>query len=404
MSMKYRVAYICELGSDNDQLARLYDITKECNAAGYDVAVVVRDIVAVSAVMNKVHAAVFQAPVFLPRLRLNRQLVCLADTLQLAGYEHGNTLLPLVQAWQALLGLLQADVLVFDHAPTALLAASNLHCRKVVVGNGYSIPVAGHKLADWQPMQSRAELIQEQEDNVLKVINQVQRKLELPISAAISELYRCDRVVINHFPQLDVYRQARANADYYTSVASFRPPVFSFRQAEKPRIICWLDPAYKKFTPLVEALRACGCEILLVFAGGDSTRLKPYEATLFQATTLVPDLELLIREADMFIGHGSLGALTTAMRLGKPMLLLPMQLEQLHAGLGLQAMGIAKVLTDQDNASAYQQAVIGVLGNIRLRTAARNFATNNRIYGYSTFGKGVIAAFADDAESSQQTI
>src|SRR5687767_11394773 len=124
--MKYKVAYICELGSDNEQLARLYDITKECNSAGCDVTVIVRDLVTFGVLMNKLHVAVLQAPVFLPRLRLSRQLVCLADTLQLSGYEHSNALLPLVQAWQSLLALLKADVLVFDHAPTALLAASNL--------------------------------------------------------------------------------------------------------------------------------------------------------------------------------------------------------------------------------------------------------------------------------------
>ena len=402
--MKYRVAYICELGSDNEQLARLHDITNECNAAGYDVTVILRDLVTISALMAKLHATVLQAPVFLPRLRLNRQLVCLADTLQLSGYDHSNTLFPLVHAWQSLFRLVQADVLIFDHAPTALLAAANLDCRKIIVGNGYSIPVAGHKLADWHPMQSRAELIQEQEDNILKVINQVQRKLDLPVATTLADIYRCDRVVISHFPQLDVYRQLRTNVDYYTSTPSYRPPVFGFRQIEKPRIVCALDAGYKKITPLVEALRASSCEVLLVFSGADVARLKPYESAVFQVTVLVPDMDLLIREADIFIGHGSFATLTAAMRLGKPMLLLPMQLEQLHAGLALQAMGIARVVADQDNASDYQKAVTAVLGNIKLRTAARNFATSNMVYGQSTFGKGVVAAFDDDAESARQSI
>lgn len=401
--MRFRVAYICELGSDNEQLARLHDIVKECNAAGYDVSVILKDLLSAASVINKLNTRILQAPVFLPRLRLNRQLVCLADTMQLSGYEHSSSLLPLVQAWQALFTLLKADVLIFDHAPTALLAASNLHCRKVIVGNGYSIPVAGHKLADWQPMQSRAELIQEQEEIVLKVINQVQRRLELPISATVSDVYRCDRVVINHFPQLDIYRQLRTNVDYYAASASFRPPVFGFKQIEKPRIICVLDPAYKKFTPVVEALRASSCEVLLVYAGGDAAAARPYESATFQVTTLTPDLDLLVREADIFIGHGSFAALTACMRLGKPMLLLPMQLEQLHAGLALQAMGIAKVMADHDKASDYQNAMTGLLGNIKLRTAVRNFAISNRVYGYSTFGKGVVAAF-DDAESSRQSV
>jgi UDP-N-acetylglucosamine transferase subunit ALG13 len=304
-------------------------------------------------------------------------------------------LLPLVKAWQALLALLQADVLVFDHAPTALLAASNLNCRRLIVGNGFRIPVAGHKLADWQPLQSRAELIQEQEHRVLGVINQVQRKLELPVSATISELYRCNRVVIDSFPQLDVYRENRTNADYYTSASTFMPPGVGFRQTENPRIVCLLDPAFKKFTPLFEALRASGCEILLIVPGADSASLQAYQSASFQVTTMMPDLALLIKDADIFIGHGSMGSITPCMRLGKPMLLLPMQLEQLHVGLALLAMGIARVLADQRYVSDYQRALTGILGNLKLRATARNFASNNRAYGQSTFGQGVASAIDD---------
>ncbi|MES2624838.1 MAG: hypothetical protein V4628_06145 [Pseudomonadota bacterium] len=408
--MKYKVVYICELGSGSgsgsnyEQLLRLHDITKECGDAGHDVTVVVRDLISASALINKLSMTVLQAPVFLPRLRLNRQLVCLADTLQLSGYEHINTLLPLVKAWQALLVLLQADVLIFDQAPTALLAASNFNCTRLIVGNGFNIPVAGYKLTDWQPMQSRAELIEEQEKQVLKVINQVQRKLDLPVSATISELYRCNRVMIDSFPQLDIYRELRSNVTYYTSMSTYLPPVFSFTQIEKPRVVCQLDPSYKKFTPLVEALRASGCEVLVVFAGGDAEALKPYQSESLQFTTLMPAMDLIIRETDIFIGHGNIGSATACMRLGKPMLILPMHLEQLHVGLSLQAIGIAKVLADQVSASDYQRALTALLGNIKLRTTVRTFATNNRVYTQSTFGKGVVAAIDDNNKREQKIV
>jgi UDP-N-acetylglucosamine transferase subunit ALG13 len=374
----------------------------ECNDAGHEVTLILRDLLSVNAFANKLPATILQAPVFLPRLRLNRQLVCIADALQLSGYEHGNTLLPLVKAWQALLSMLKADVLVFDNAPTALLAASSLNCRKLIVGNGFGIPVAGHKLADWQPMQSRAELIQEQEQYVLKIVNQVQRKLELPVAETLSGLYSCDRIVIDSFPQFDVYRELRKNADYYATTGTFLPAVFGFREAVKQRIVCLLDPAFKKFTPLVEALRACGCEILCVLPGGDPERLKPYQSASFQTTTLMPNLELIIREADMFIGHGNLGSITLSLRWGKPMLILPMQLEQLHAGVTVQSMGLGKVLADQDNVTGYQKAITGILGNIKMRGAARTFATNNRVYAQSTFGKGVLAAFDDNTLELRQ--
>ena len=45
-----------------------------------------------------------------------------------------------------------------------------------------------------------------------------------------------------------------------------------------------------------------------------------------------------------------------------------------------------------------------ILGNIKLRAAARNFTGNNRVYAQLTFGKGIVSAIDAKANKVKQRI
>ena len=49
-------------------------------------------------------------------------------------------------------------------------------------------------------------------------------------------------------------------------------------------------------------------------------------------------------------------------------------------------------------------ADLAILGNIKLRAAARNFAGNNRVYAQLTFGKGIVSAIDAKANKVKQRI
>jgi hypothetical protein len=66
--------------------------------------------------------------------------VNLAHILHNMGWHDAAQLAGLVAAWRSLYELVKPDVVVFDHAPTALLASRELNFGRVVIGSGFCVP------------------------------------------------------------------------------------------------------------------------------------------------------------------------------------------------------------------------------------------------------------------------
>ena len=57
----------------------------------------------------------------------------------------------LAAAWRNLFEIVSPDLIVFDHSPTALLAARGLPAKKALIGTGFFCPLDEYPLADLRP-------------------------------------------------------------------------------------------------------------------------------------------------------------------------------------------------------------------------------------------------------------
>ena len=76
------------------------------------------------------------------------------------GYRHEGELRQLVDAWRLLFHQLRPDLLVFDHSPTAMLAARGMAVPQATIGHGFFVPVDEdplRPLAPWKqvPLEQR---------------------------------------------------------------------------------------------------------------------------------------------------------------------------------------------------------------------------------------------------------
>ena len=155
---------------------------------------------------------------FLPKIKMQRPIVCLPDALLLSGYLKTVELQGLLQAWTNLINILNPSVLIMDYSPTAALAARNHPCRKIHVGTGYQQPVAGKPIKDWHPHQAQPELLQRQEDMVLATINQVLAIQHQDPLAQLSDIYAADYTLITTPPEFDLYADRRDGARYQSQI------------------------------------------------------------------------------------------------------------------------------------------------------------------------------------------
>ena len=97
-----------------------------------------------------------------------------AHVLWNAGFGDPSELQVLTEAWGNLLDSVAPDLIVFDHAPTALLASRGRQVKRVVIGNGFCCPPDCSPLPDlrsWMPPDPRQ--LQDAEQHVLDGMNRV---------------------------------------------------------------------------------------------------------------------------------------------------------------------------------------------------------------------------------------
>lgn len=382
-----RVVLAWELGASLGHIARQAAIARELLRHGHELFIVARDLASLQGFVGDVPVTVMQAPVCQTRLRLNRPQICLAESLQLAGYRDTRSLWPLVQAWRAILDLTRADLVIADHAPTAMLAARCLNLSVLAIGNGFTLPEAGEPLADWRPGASNDDLVTQRDREVVAVINAMlppERQLQ-----GLSDLYRCERVIINSFAELDPYAAVRKCAEYCAGNPQDLPRRERFVHGNTPHVVAYLAPSYPRLRELCEGLAASPAEVLVCCPGAGPDLLNDVCGPRYTFIRELTDLEGLIAASDVFVGHAALGTLTQCLRHGKPMMLLPMQVEQLSNAIRVQKLGIGRICPEFRDGNEYSNALVAALQDRSAAQQALRFVGEHEAIARRTFAETV---------------
>ncbi|MBC6906118.1 hypothetical protein DWB84_11670 [Saccharophagus sp. K07] len=365
-----------EIGAELGHISRLSAIAKALEAAGYRVVVALKDLSRAYHFFAGTRVQLLQAPVWLPRITMQRPVACLPDALLLMGYLEPEPLACLVQAWQSLATLVRADLIIFDYSPTAMLALRELRIPKILVGTGFAEPIPGLPTADWRFNPLADGLILRQESRVLGVVNQMLEQHGYSPLSCFTEIFSCDRVLITNFRELDLYPN-RLNARYCIAPGRVTYPQIKFRSNGRPRIVVYLKPSYPYLPWLLQALANCRAHIFVVSPMGPVAQLRNFASSRFEFTTEVVNLPEMLSRADLFVSHGGAGSALESLVAGVPVLVLPIQGEQLLTGMRIQSLGVGHLMerptSEQDleiainqmleNLEFHRQSIVRLLAN-----------------------------------------
>lgn len=344
MAVQQSKTVLCtwEIGGELGHISRLSAIVRELERRGYRVILALKDLSRALPFFRDGDATLLQAPVWLPKITMQRPIACLADSLLLLGYLEPDPLDCLVRAWRSLFDLVRPDLVIYDYSPTAMLAFSDKALPKIQVGSGFCDPVPGHPIADWRPYTSADQLVQRQEQRVLQVINEVRQRHQWPPLPCLADMFAADKVLITNLREFDPYGKVRRGVYCLASAPSGKPPV-SFPEG-RPRVVVYLKPAYPQIRLLLGALARCAAQVFIVCPMGPVDLLQSVASERLQFTTELVDLPGAIAQADLFIGHGNAGTLREALIANTPILVLPIQLEQLLMGQKVRALGLGELV------------------------------------------------------------
>jgi UDP:flavonoid glycosyltransferase YjiC (YdhE family) len=234
------------------------------------------------------------------------------------------------------------------------------------ISQGFHVPPPAFPtppLRDWEPAP-RARL-EAADHRVLDSINEVLAAYGVEPLATLGGLF-AGRSMLLTYPELDIYLD-RGPAEYYgvphSSEGSLTP---DWPAGRGPRVFAYLYPYYDQLPALLDALAAIDARTLMLCRGvaADLRRRHTGRSVLVSEEAMAASR--LLPQCDLVVCHASHQMTAQALLAGKPVLLLPTQLEQLiimrrvvrfGAGLGVapgvQGADFAAALTELAAAPGY---------------------------------------------------
>jgi hypothetical protein len=350
-----RVLLAWELGAHLGHIDRLAPLAQELQRRGHEPVLLLRDLSRAQSRVMTEGLWVGQAPVWLPRLTHPPRIGNHAAVLAEAGWMDAQGLAGLVQGWRNAFDLLRPDLLVCDHAPTALLAARGRFAGPVwAVGTSFELPPPGPAFppfAFWEPVAP--DPIGAAETQVLQPVQAALRLLGDAPLTHLGEVYEGARRALATVPLLAHYRG-------YGTETPFCGPIWrgdagavpDWPERVGPRVLAYLDPNQPTFGPVTAALAELRWPVLLHARG-----MGPQAAARLAGAGLGVSagplrMDALLPTTQIVVHHGGLGTASAALAAGCAQLLLPTQMEQLMLARRLESAGLARAAVAADVARA----------------------------------------------------
>jgi len=303
-----------------------------------------------------------------------------ADLLLNVGFADEDSLLAHVDAWMSLFELVEPDLMVCDHSPTAILAARGAAFPVATVGTGFFCPV------DESPLRLLRNLSSElrpravaHESQLLKTINRILRVKSQPQVRRVTQLYHDAgiRHFLLTFRELDHYGN-RSNAIYWGASPYGLPGENFVRPRNGPCIFIYLKP-FPGLPVFLDTLKdRPHCSVVYI-PGLRETDRRRFQSAKVSFTNGPVDIRQAADGCDIAITNANHGTCVAMLLAGKPLVQLPPFLEQELFAAATDRLGVSLTVPATDPAGAIR-AIDRVFADRRYADAAAAFASRYERY------------------------
>lgn len=376
-----RVLIAWELGEAFGHLARCLRLAHGLVARGHGVTLALKDVRLPARQALTPGITVLAAPLTPQAGAGGSPPVNYADVLRVSGFAEARDVAARLNVWQGLFSLVRPDVLVADHAPTALLAAQLAEIPHLSIGNGFAIPPTVHPwplIRSWEAVSD--QVLTAAEARLDRVLDEAQRALGHTRTVRVRDLFGAHDI-LDTFAELDHYG-ARPDGRYVGPIGSVPQALrVAWQSREGPKVLAYLRPAVPGFQSILQALARLDAEVLCIAPGMKPEMAKRCATRRLRIALTPVDLSPLLENADLAIGYGNSGFSTQALLEGVPIAMRPRHVEQALFAHRVEALGAGKLLGGQIDADSVTASLQELLGNPVYRQAARAF--RNRYADFS---------------------
>jgi UDP:flavonoid glycosyltransferase YjiC (YdhE family) len=376
-----RILFAWEMGGNLGHIARDLPLAIACREAGHEVLHAAKDLTACTEASRAFGIDFVQAPLMQAKPTRTGPSGALnfADLLWQTGFSDARALDAVLLGWQGLFRAFKPDVVVYDFAPRALLAARLANIPVLLLGNGFETPPRVSPLPSFRPWQPTPdEVLVAAETRVVARINAVLTAHGKPRIDQLWQLYAESPLLIAYDPEFDHFGP-RAEACYVGIATRLAIAAESVEwKSDRPHILCYLRSDLEGIENILAALDVLESEVICIVPGVSAEWRRRYGSLRFHDRPI--RLAELLPQADLVITHGS-GTVAEAVSTGVPVLVVPAATEQYLAGVRAANQDFGLVLGRNRSLQDCTTAILGVLNNPGYRTATRSFVETSRSRG-----------------------
>lgn len=364
------IVFAWELGEGLNHIAAIYPLAHALSKRGHELIVIGRDLEQFRHFSFSDAIKCLSSPYWVPE-EIEIPAACSYPEILLAnGYHKAESLLPLLRQWRELLCGLDADLLIAEHAPTALLAARGLPCAKALLGTGFYCPPAAAPLPLFRTWEKiAADRLIKSEQQVLRVINQAMSILAIKPLSVLAELFRVDENFLCTWPELDHYPQRKGARYWGPSIMLDRGIYPQWPAVAGKKVFAYIDGDWPDLILLLQVLSKQEFAVLLYL-----NRMPALQIGVNVTVSNEPfKLDVLMEQADLVICHGNFGTVCAALAAGKPVLTLPLYAEQQITGMRVKTVGAGINALWQDRPD-YSRLIYILLNNESYSKCAHKLA------------------------------
>lgn len=347
-----RIFITWELGGGLGHVARLRALGAELIRRGHTVAVAANNVELCRQGFAGTGLEVRPAPSLPVSTRQLKFPCTYSDILHDCGYSSATELTAAVAGWLQLFDDFQPSLVICDHSPTALLASRVRDLPTATVGTGFTCP------PDVSPLPSLRRDIREPhwaaevERKVLDNMNASLAQFSIPALSRVAEIFGPpNRQYLLTFDVLDHYfdwRGGSGGTKYWPPVGMLpgQPcewPTGGAISIEGNRVFVYLREQ-PTLLPILLGLAYKKIETVCFSPDMSGSDRRRFAGTSVAVSPAPVDLAPLCARCDAAVLNGGHGTVSTFLRCGVPMLLIPLLLEQqitadriAVSGLGLNA-------------------------------------------------------------------
>lgn len=369
-----------ELGAGLGHVMRAAALARKFAERGSQVVVCLQDLVNCSLVSWPDDIFLLPAPRASRLPRGFADSASYGEILYACGYGDGNQLSALVTSWCHLMELLDPDMVIADHAPTAHLAARISEIPLFRIGSGFFAPPAGQptpRFRTWQEIDEQR--MRAAEACVLQTVNAVLQAGGLPPASSLGSAVAPDRDLVIGWPELDCYARFRTPGSV-TYIGNERidgqgiTPRWPGTAGDgKKKILAYLKGGYSGLDKVLSGLQHDYATLAYV-SDCDTARLGQFATDKLCFAPAPLDLVKAAESCDALICHAGAGSAPLFLEAGLPVLLLPYQAEQRSNADAIAASGAGLCLDENEVQNAFAQHLGQFMSATAYPLAARGLA------------------------------